>query len=413
MKKESKRIPVSAITLLSITSCPVNLGSNSVIGGGERRMVELLKRWHSYGINIKTLETELSPSKLLNGNYDVHTVSVPLKGSSTVAIFTNFLVVTLRHLLLSFLLRDKVDAVVIFNSTLSNATPAWVFSKFFRKPLIIGFQISSYGTSWKAVYRMKRDEGEESIHAFWLSFSAIVMLRLARSAGAILCLSQPIADLMKDLGFPSERLHVNGMGLNLDEIRAVPEQKKCYDAIFLGRVEKYKGIKELIVAWQTVTRHWPQARMVIVGGGDYLDGAKKAVAEANLESNIDFTGFIASKERFNYLKRSRIFVYPSKIKEGWGLSVAEALACGLPVLCSESPVFRSVFGDCPSTFFTPVGDSSSLAQAILGLLKDNEQLQRYGDIAQEYALKYDWEAIARRELEIVEACIKEASDRGR
>lgn len=398
---------MSAITILSITSCPLNLGSNSVIGGGERRVVELLKRWHSYGVNIKALETEPSPSKLLNGNYDVRTISLPLKGSSTVAIFTNFFLVTLWTILFLFKLRNKVDAVVIFNGTFTNVAPAWFFSKLFRKPLIIGFQISSYDTSWKAAYRMKRDEGEKPSHALWLSFFTVAMLRLARSADAILCLSQPIADLLKELGFPSERLHVNGMGLNFDEIQAAPEQEKRYDAIFLGRVEEHKGIKEMITAWQTVTRRRRQARLVIIGGGDYLDRAKKAVAEARLGGNIEFIGFIAGGERFKYLKMSRVFLYPSKIREGWGLSIAEALACGLPALCSESPVFRSIFGDCLSTFFTPVGDAGSLAQAILDLLEDEEeQLQRYGDIARDYVRQYDWEAIARQELKIVGECVR-------
>jgi glycosyltransferase involved in cell wall biosynthesis len=394
------------LRVLAMISNLANPGTGNVIGGGEIRAIEILKRWQSWGIGVETLETEPSPSKVLKVDYDIHAVSLPCKGYNTLALFLNAAVLMVRHLWISFSLRDRVNVVVAFNSTFINVTPAWLFNKLFRKPFIVGFQISSYAPSFSASYRIKRQEGESIIHSLWLSFFARLTIRLARNAVAVYCLSQPIADMLKILGFAEERLHVNGMGLNLETIDKVPEEEKEYDAIFLGRVEKHKGAKDLLDAWEMVLKENPEARLVIVGAGDFLEEAKHQVYKANINSRIKFTGFISGEERFSYLKRSKVLLYPSRIMEGWGLSIAEALACGLPVVCSDNPVFKAIFGDCASVHFTAVGDVESLAQVLLNLLQDETQLEKYGETSKAYARQFDWDSIARRELEVLRACIR-------
>ena len=401
-----KAIQSEGIRILAMMCYPTNPGADITIGGGEIRAIEILKRWQSWGIGVETLETEPSPSKVLKADYDIYAVSLPCKGYNTLALFLNAVVLMVKNLWISFSLRNRVNAIVAFNSTFINVAPAWLLSRLLRKPFVVGFQISSYAPSFSESYKIKRQEGESILHSLWLSFFARLTIGLAKSASAVYCLSQPIADMLKILGFAEERLHINGMGLNLETIDKVPEEEKEYDAIFLGRVEKHKGIKELLDAWEMVLKKNPETRLVIVGAGDYLEEAKHRVNKANINSSIKFTGFISGEERFSYLKRSKVLLYPSRIKEGWGLSIAEALACGLPVVCSDNPVFRTIFGDCASAHFTPVGDEESLAQVLLSLLEDQTRLEKYGETSKAYARQFDWDSIARRELEVLIACIR-------
>ncbi len=394
------------LRILSLLSCATSSASTTVIGGGEIRAVEVLKKWHSWGVNVHSLESVPSPSLLLTADYTILTISLPFKEPRTPLILINALVAFIKNLPIMFSMRNKIDAIVVFNSTLTNVAPAWLFNRLFRVPMVLGFQISFYAPSWAKMYRIKRHEGESLGHSLWLSLAATITLRMAKSASAILCLSQPIADILDEVGLPKDRLHIDGMGLDLDKFKCLPEEEKVFDAIFLGRVERHKGIMEVLDAWKSVVDKKPNAKLVIVGAGEFLHESEAYVHDSNIESNVVFTGFIAGDERFRYLKLSKVCVYPSRIKEGWGLSISEALACGLPVICSDNPVFRSIFSKCPSVFFTPIEDEQSLAHTILSILDDEDKLTEYSRLSREFSNQFDWDTVAQQDLAIVRDCVE-------
>jgi glycosyltransferase involved in cell wall biosynthesis len=101
------------------------------------------------------------------------------------------------------------------------------------------------------------------------------------------------------------------------------------------------------------------------------------------------------------MKASRIFVFPS-IFEGWGLAVAEALACGLPVVCYDIPALREIFGKCKSVFFIPIGDIERFAATVEKILGEN----RFHELAvtsKEFVKLFSWEKVALNDLQIIEA----------
>jgi glycosyltransferase involved in cell wall biosynthesis len=100
------------------------------------------------------------------------------------------------------------------------------------------------------------------------------------------------------------------------------------------------------------------------------------------------------------MKASKVFVFPSLL-EGWGLAVAEALACGLPVVCYDIPAIREIFGGCKSVFLIPAGNEDRLALAILQVLKMD--LPELAKISKNYVKDFDWDRVAFRDLEIIKA----------
>jgi glycosyltransferase involved in cell wall biosynthesis len=78
------------------------------------------------------------------------------------------------------------------------------------------------------------------------------------------------------------------------------------------------------------------------------------------------------------------------------LAVNEYLACGLPVVAYDLPVFREVFPNLLDS--VPLGDSTAASQAILELLDDPKERQLQGQIGREYVQRYDYRTMAREEL---------------
>ena len=389
------------LRVLCVFSNPGSWGEYNIIAGGEIRTVEILKRWHEWGVQVESMETVPSPSQALGGGYNVHTISLPFKGYRALTLLVNTLILFYKYLRAIVSIIHKFDVVVTSTSNLLDVAPAWFMNKFWGKPFAVVVQVSCYSDSLRATYRLMRDEGEGVFHSIWMALTARIALRLARKSSVLFCLSRPIAEILLKLGFKPETVHVTGMGLDHAAINSAPQHTNDYDVVFLGRTEKHKGVQDLIDAWRIVSGKKPGVRLLVVGAGTFLDEAKRQVSTSDLSSNVLFVGFVGSPEKFSYLKSSRIFVYPSKINEGWGLAIAEALACGLPVICTDNPVFKRIFGQCSGVAFTPVNDPEALAAAILDFLKDDVLLKTRGEAAKAYAQQYNWDAIAKMELAII------------
>lgn len=101
--------------------------------------------------------------------------------------------------------------------------------------------------------------------------------------------------------------------------------------IFLGRLGKEKNIDEIIINVNELIKEL-NIKMLIVGGGPYMDNLKKLVSDLKLEKNIIFTGMVSPDEVPLYYSLANIFVTAST-SETQGLTYIEALASGLPVVC--------------------------------------------------------------------------------
>jgi len=90
--------------------------------------------------------------------------------------------------------------------------------------------------------------------------------------------------------------------------------------------------------------------LAVIGEGPELENLKFKVQELGFECNVKVFGGVPDHKMYKILCESKIFIFPSRF-EGWGLAVAEALACSLPVVCYKIPALKEVFGGCKSVFF--------------------------------------------------------------
>ena len=193
-------------------------------------------------------------------------------------------------------------------------------------------------------------------------------------------------------GIPSNRIRFVGAGVNLNLIDSVNAEKSSDpEIIFVGRLVRHKH-PEIVVKLSADLR----ARANIIGEGP-LEGMLKELA-SKLGANVVFYGRISEIDKIRILKRSWILVLPSEM-EGFGLVLAEALACNTPVIAFDCGGPRDIVVDGVNGFLVPVGNYKLLYERAKILIEKQELRYEMG-IKGRYSIesKFKWCDVAKRTI---------------
>jgi glycosyltransferase involved in cell wall biosynthesis len=219
------------------------------------------------------------------------------------------------------------------------------------------------------------------------------------NTASIISVSQATKEAIRHVGVTSS-VFICGNGINTNQIGQTQSMKVIYDGIFVGRFVQSKGLMEALKVFEKILARDSEARFALVGGGDptIVSMIKEEIERKNLEKNVEIFGYVEEKKKFELLKSSKIFIYPSHV-EGWGIVVGEALACGLPVICYDLPAFKEVF-NCEAVRMCKEGNVDLMVAETIRLLQNETERKRLGLIGQNFVRKYDWDEIAKREAQI-------------
>ena len=200
---------------------------------------------------------------------------------------------------------------------------------------------------------------------------------------------------LRKLGYAEKDLVFVSNGVDLKQPAAVPEQKKSYDAAWVGRVHKQKGIEDLIATLAFLAKTMPDFHAIMVG--DLQKMLAPQIAAAGLGDYVQFSGYVSEAEKFRLLKSSRLFLMPSRY-ESWGIVIGEALATGLPVVAYELDAYRSVFGELLR--YVPAFDLEAFKQAAADEIRRARAGERRLDPANlaRFIQENSWEAVGQRFL---------------
>ena len=355
-----------------------------VVGGDQRRHMEVASHMQALGAEIFSLEYKPSLSRSW-GYSDYHVVEYKKRFArhNTLEIL-NQVINGLRCCM-----KFKCDVIFVPTPNLIGPfalIPPLIVSVLCRKPLVLVF----HGNQRSIDVRNRDAKDRDPIRS-------LVFLR-ARTCIAV---SNSSAKVMRKL-FKVNHIVVTGNGVNLNRFRELKKQSPVYDVLFFGRIAFEKGILTLLESWKIVIAELPHAKLLFMGG--FSENQKEVMLRnaerLGISRNIEFTGFVTDTEVVKVLNSSKLFVAPSH-DEGFGLTVLEAMTCGLPCILSDLPSFRENFASAV-TFFE-AGNAEDLAQQILNLLSNPTLCMELGKKGQKLAKKFSWDNVAKKELEVLES----------
>lgn len=138
---------------------------------------------------------------------------------------------------------------------------------------------------------------------------------------------------------------------------------------YVGRIAEEKNISEILMLFKKSIEIFKNVKLLIVGGGPYLEQLVNQVKELNIIDSVIFTGMVAPKEIYKYYKIAEIFVTAST-SETQGLTYIEALSSGCPVVCKYDPCIDGVIEQSKNGFFYK--ESCQFTDYISKILKNND-----------------------------------------
>ena len=169
-------------------------------------------------------------------------------------------------------------------------------------------------------------------------------------------------------------------------------------ALFVGQLVPRKGIAPLLEAWRHVRAALPDATLAFVGEGELAAGVASAATAAG--SGVIALGL--RRDIADLMRVADVFVLPSR-NESFGNVVAEALACGIPVVCGSNGVARLVGLDGVAGRFVDPHDAGSIARALVAVLGAPDRGAALGARGPALMREFDIRSVAREYLAIYEA----------
>jgi glycosyltransferase involved in cell wall biosynthesis len=198
-------------------------------------------------------------------------------------------------------------------------------------------------------------------------------------------------------GIPRDRIAVVYPGV--DSRRFAPDAATPRASpprfVYIGRLKRYKGVEFLIQALAIARRERADLSVDIAGTGDDRARLETVARSQGVSDAVRFHGFVDEPTRLKLLRESVANVFPSP-KEGWGITVMEAAACGTPSLASNSPGLRDSVRDGQTGILVPHRDAGRLAQEMLRFASDPALVARLGLAARAWAEQLTWDGAAGR-----------------
>jgi phosphatidyl-myo-inositol alpha-mannosyltransferase len=199
------------------------------------------------------------------------------------------------------------------------------------------------------------------------------------------------------LGVAPDRFRIVPNGVEVARFQGVPPSTRVVDPsretlLFVGRLERRKGLEPLVRAFVRLRADRPRLRLVVVGEGP--EGERcRALVPADLRDDVVFLGRVPDEDLPGCYRASDVYISPALGGESFGIVLLEAMAAGRAVVASDLPGYRSVVQDGETGVLVPPGEPAALAAAIGRVLDDPPRRARLAAAGERAAAAYDWSAV--------------------
>ncbi len=243
--------------------------------------------------------------------------------------------------------------------------------------------------------------------------SAVVPRSLQRADLVLADSTWTRRDLIEMLHIPAEKIVVVPAGVGpeyhpISDQAALTALRERYSLprrfiLHVGTLEPRKNLIRLMEALRAMADREPELCLVLVGGKGWLyEDIFASVARLGLTGKVVFPGYIAEADLPAVYNLAAVLAYPS-LYEGFGIPPLEAMACGVPVVSSNSSSLPEVVGD--AAVLVEPADTAALAAALLRTLSDSQLRQTLRARGLARAAAFSWPSAAEKLLDAYNLCV--------
>lgn len=229
------------------------------------------------------------------------------------------------------------------------------------------------------------------------------MLRIFYRKEQFAIVSDSAKKELMSYGIKDEQIKIIYNGIDSDFYKPSIERNIEKDEkylFYIGRLQKYKGVLDICQTFERLTEKYPDLKLKIAGSGPFRPKLEKWIVKRNLQDKILLLGFISEEEKLHLLQNAFLIVQPS-YKEGWGLTVIEANACGVPVVANNAPGLCDSVNDGKTGFLYKFGDVDDAVKKIEVLLGNPQKYAEISANCRPWAEKFKWKMASDETFELL------------
>lgn len=322
------------------------------VGGIERIVLELCNRLdiQKYEVTLVILSNNFLDFKH-NVAKHINLILVPLKHRSNSSFDTVSLFIHISKIIKIF--KDIKPDIIHTHTFQYTVMPILLAIRIAAKKTSHFHTIHTYGIHYEN--KSIKDSIKLKVEDWWYN----------RCKTQIICISPIIKEktdiLFKCNSIPSIVI-CNGIDIErFSNINNLPHVDQILRIVYTARLENGKSHDALLNAFSILTQKHENLELVLIGDGSLLNKLVQLANDLNISNNVKFLG--NRPDVPNILSQCDIGVFPSEY-EGFGIAMIEMMAMGLPIVCSDLPIFRSIGLDDSNVLFFPPRDFKLLAKQI-------------------------------------------------
>ncbi|ADT85070.1 glycosyltransferase family 4 protein [Thermococcus barophilus] len=206
------------------------------------------------------------------------------------------------------------------------------------------------------------------------------------------------------IGVSPEKIVVIPNGIDYESLQSFKENVEKYKThkgnvktiLYVGRLQKEKGVKELILAFNELLKKEKfNLNLLIVGDGPQRQELENLVRKLGIEDKVMFTGYLTGKPLLQAYYSADVFILPSKF-EGVPTAILEAMATGLPIIATKVGGIPWIVKEERNGYLVDTSQvPSNLINTIIILISNQKQILKISTINKKDSQKYDWKNIAK------------------
>lgn len=221
----------------------------------------------------------------------------------------------------------------------------------------------------------------------------------------ITAVSEAAADHISTMTDKPITIVPNGINLKTYKFKSADKPKDVKTILFIGRLERRKGVKYLLKAYELLCRERHDVELLIAGDGPDRDKLVYMAEELNLP-NVTFLGYVSEEKKHQLLAEADLFCSPALFGESFGIVLLEAIASGVPVIAGDNPGYTSVMKGVGGLSLINPTKTADFARRIEILLDEESARKLWREWGKDYVKQFAYPIIVKQYEAVYKAALK-------